>query len=321
MKSNDCSVLFHPWKRCESHFVKIAERKEINDKDATQLTAFLKHIGWVDYSSQLAQIGRDFYHNKYIENNEKEANLILSESLRASKPVVRICSVFWGNTNITRDNIYRLLLLNRMIPEDTKPTNIASYLMFLNSCNILRYSKKTNNITIGYNPRTESPENTEIIIAPTTPYSNIKCLWECIRKCKEHIHWIDKHFSTKGLEPLSDELDGNIVKEVKILLGNRSNINYEKLRRDFKRFSEEMGNRGIKADCRVICDSQLLGNIHGRWILGKNIYFNIPPINSIYKGQFDEIKETKNIPPLDNWWKKALDIINNWEQIEPTIKK
>ncbi len=91
--------------------------------------------------------------------------------------------------------------------------------------------------------------------------------------------------------------------------------------RDFKRFYKEMKNRGINAECRVICDKNLLGKIHARWILGKNLCYNIPPVNSIYKGQFDEFKQTNNIPPFDTWWAQAFDIVGDWSKIEPAIKK
>ena len=323
MKNDKKRILLHPWKNCEKHFLNLVEGKKADDIGGRAFAGFLREIQFLDESRNLTPKGQEYYHKKYIENNEDEATSILSDSLKASEPVVLITSVLWGCQGVSKHNIWRLLHLRGMIPTDTKPEDLRSYLMLLNRCNILDYSKKTNQITLKYNPRTETPRKTETrIIAPTTPYSNIRNLWECIRRCKEFLYWVDKHFSAKGLEPLAEELDGNAVKNVRMLLGNRANIDYERLRRDFKKFSAEMQGRGVKAECRVICDNKLLGDIHGRWIMGKDVCFNVPPINSIYKGQFDEIKLGENIQPLFiKWWAQALDIINDWQRIQPTLKK
>ena len=76
-----------------------------------------------------------------------------------------------------------------------------------------------------------------------------------------------------------------------------------------------MTNRGIESSCRIIIDKKLIGKIHGRWILSKKICYNIPPINSIYMGQYDEIKPSNNRPPFDIWWKEGKDLIEDWNDI------
>jgi hypothetical protein len=102
-------------------------------------------------------------------------------------------------------------------------------------------------------------------------------------------------------------------KEIKILSG-ANNIN-NKLKKDFVRLKEELKNRGINMEFRVICDDNLLKEIHVRWIISSDICFNIPPVNSIYQGQYDEIMETRNTLPFEEWWKQAEDLLTNWDKI------
>jgi len=321
MTSQNKSILLQPWKRCEQYFKGLVEGKEASSQKSGELGDFLKGIGFINDSMELTERGRNYYVKKFVENKEDQAKQILADSVKVSEPVLLLCSVLWGNQNVTSQNIWRLLLLKEMIPKKTKTKDIGSYLMLLNSCGILKYSKRNSQILVTYNPRRDSEGKTaKTIIAPTTPYSNIRALEDCIRKCEDYVYWFDKHFSAIGLELLSDELDANKISELRILLGNIANIDYDKLRRNFKRFSEEMKNRGIKAECRVICDKELMRQIHGRWLISKEICFKLPPVNSIYQGQFDEIVETGVPPPFNDWWKEAYDLIADWQKIEPTLR-
>ena len=77
-----------------------------------------------------------------------------------------------------------------------------------------------------------------------------------------------------------------------------------------------MSKRGIKAELRVIDNKELLNTIHDRWIISENVCYNLPPINTIYQGQYAEIKITKNIPPFDNWWTSSHDILLEWQEIK-----
>jgi len=322
MKSQNKSVLLQPWKRCEQYFKGLVEGKEVNSQESGELGEFLKNIEFINDSMELTERGHNYYMKKFVENKEGEAKQILAESLKASDPVLLVCSVLWGNQNVTSENIWRLLLLKEMIPKKTKVTDLGSYLMLLNGCGILKYNKKKSQILVTHNPRKESTVKVaKTVIAPTTPYSNIRALEDCIRKCADYVYWFDKHFSSIGLELLSDELEANKISELRILLGNNASIDYDKLRHKFKRFSEEMKNRGIKAECRVICDKQLLRQIHGRWLISKEICFNLPPVNSIYQGQYDEIVETNKPTGFSDWWKEAHNIETDWQKIEQSIKE
>lgn len=80
-----------------------------------------------------------------------------------------------------------------------------------------------------------------------------------------------------------------------------------------------MENKGVNCELRVIIDSKLKSSIHDRWILSKNKNFNIPSPDIISRGQYSEIKETKNKPPFDDWWSNSKDIINEWNSISDLL--
>ncbi|MDE1868029.1 MAG: hypothetical protein KGI08_10020, partial [Thaumarchaeota archaeon] len=152
------------------------------------------------------------------------------------------------------------------------------------------------------------------LITPEQPFSNRVAFWNTIKSCDSYIYWVDKYFSKEGLELLSQSLDTNKTKTVKIIISVEKAD--EKLRSLFKDFREEMKNKNTICELRVITDSKLKSSIHDRWILSKNSCFNIPSPDTVARGQYSEIKATENRPPFDDWWTRSLDIINNWNEIQ-----
>lgn len=308
------------WKESEELIQIIAEKKKIEKKQQSENLSFLKEIRILDEKLQLTQIGYEFYKEKFILFNEKEALNIISSLLTEYKPVIVICSLLWGFPNLNKESIHRVLLTSNSIDKNTRSEDLSNFIMLLNKCNILKYSKKLNLIRIVFNPKSVDIDSHKgSFISPETPFSNIKNFKQIIRSCKKFIYWVDKHFSGRGLELLIDELDGNIVSEVKILLSKNSNINFDRFRKDFKRFKAELKNKKISSNCRIILDKDVVNDIHGRWIISEKSTFNIPPINSILKGQYDEFLETKEILPFDKWWNVSEDIINDWNNIQKSL--
>jgi len=209
------------------------------------------------------------------------------------------------------------LLLEEYIDNRFKEQDLGAYLMLLNQCGIIRYNKKNNLITIIYNPKTLegfSRVPTKFL-SPETPFSNVRHFKEVLRSSNDFIHWFDKYFSSKGLEPLIDEADGTKVNEIKILGGLFSGKINERLRDDCVRLTAELKSRQIKFEMRILCDRQIFDKIHDRWVLSKDSVYNIPPIDAIFRGQYSEVKETTNRPPFKEWWSQSYDIITQWNEI------
>lgn len=310
------------WSRCEEMINSIgmknieSVRKKIGNEKWENLTYFLEELGFIG-DNNFTDVGEEYYKSKYIKNDEEFAQKILFNTLIKYPPTQVICQILWGRPNLTRKNIYRLLVLKEFINSNTfKEETLGGYLMLLNSVKVINYNKKTNAIRIQFNPgNVEIPSLDTIFLSPDTPYSNVKKLREIIRVSSKYIYWFDKQFSSIGFDPLIDEVDGNNVNEIKILTSIQGNSINSKLKSEFERFNEEMKNREVETELRVICDKELYNSIHDRWLISKKIIYNIPPVNTIYRGQFSEFKKTENEPPFEDWWAKGLDLVKQWQEI------
>jgi hypothetical protein len=288
---------------------------KIGKSPSENIILFLTDLGFIK-NKELTDLGSEYFKYKFIFNDDDASNKILTNIIKEYDPTQAICQVLWGRPKLKRMNVYKLLVHQEYINSSYfKEDELGSFLMLLNKCDILKYNKKNNDINIIFNPRTgSSKELVTRFLTPELAYSNLRNLWEVLRNCKNYIHWFDKHFSPKGIESLIDEADGTKINEIKILTGIGS-TNLEKLRRDFIRFESEIKLRHINSEIRVIFDKNLLNDIHDRWIISQNDCYNVPPVNSIYMGQYSEIVKTSNRPPFNDWWDKGLDIVNNWNEL------
>ena len=83
----------------------------------------------------------------------------------------------------------------------------------------------------------------------------------------------------------------------------------EDFRKLFKDLREELKNKGITFEIRVITDSKIKGAIHDRWILSESVNYNVTSPDIMARGQYSEILATFNRPPFDEWWNSSKDII------------
>lgn len=164
----------------------------------------------------------------------------------------------------------------------------------------------------------EGPPQYPSMISPETPFSNKMAYLNMIKSCEGHIYWVDKYFSGKGLEYLTQAVDGKKVKKIRILVSVEKAD--ERLRDLFKDFRDEMRHKKVSSKLRVIIDSKLKSSIHDRWVLSKSNCFNIPSPDVVARDQYSEIKSTENKPPFRTWWNKALDIIRDWDEIQKSRK-
>ncbi len=144
------------------------------------------------------------------------------------------------------------------------------------------------------------------LLSPKTPFSNKKAIRDIITFCQDYIYWVDKYFSRAGLDLLAESLDNKKVKDIRILmLPEKVNEKFLSLYSDFKK---EFKNYGIKCKLRLITDKKLKADIHDRWIISKNLCYNMPSTDTMARGQFSEVKRTKNFPPFNLWWRKSKDV-------------
>lgn len=300
------------------------EEKYIKNLSSRGKLYFLMATGLIEEKNKsieklfiLSKAGNDYFDAKFVLNNDKKADQILKKQLFNYEPVQVICQILWGKKNLNKESIYNLLSSRDHIdPKIFKLDDLGSFLMLLNKFDMIKYSKKNNTIVILYNPEIEAqaPDFNEYYIDKGKPYSNLLHFKKCIRACKQYIWWFEKHFSKKIFEIIVEEADAAKVEEIKLLFGT-VHIN-ENVRSEYRRLKSELDGRGIKTEFKVICDKNILHNIHGRWITAKNVCFKIPPINTILQGQADEISKTENRPEFEQWWEEGKDIITEWNEIQ-----
>jgi hypothetical protein len=193
------------------------------------------------------------------------------------------------------------LLARHGLADPTQVTEFRAFLQRLNDLDIVAYSKKAQTVRITTPvPVEEETEPTVRVIERDRPYSNVVALRRTLRACSDHIWWVDAHFSRKGLEPLTDEADATRVTEIHILSGP-AQVGAE-TGSDFKRFQKEMATLGIEAEWRVIERSDQ--EFHDRFIVTKGKAWNVPPVNTLYKGDYSEITAT-TAPPFETWWARG----------------
>lgn len=148
---------------------------------------------------------------------------------------------------------------------------------------------------------------------PHTPYTNIRIIRNAIESCRDYVYWIDKYFAASDLDILTDGIENVDLREVKILISLKSAN--EKMRSNFVRFREEMRNRNMICEMRAVVDPKIYGKYHDRWLLSSNVNFNLMSGEIAKRGQYAEIKQTKNRPPFNDWWQCSLDIVSNWNDV------
>lgn len=62
--------------------------------------------------------------------------------------------------------------------------------------------------------------------------------------------------------------------------------------------------------------SKIYGEYHDRWLISRNINYNLMSGDVAKRGQYAEIKITQNRPPFNEWWQNSLDILVSWDEIK-----
>jgi hypothetical protein len=115
------------------------------------------------------------------------------------------------------------------------------------------------------------------------------------------VWWADPHFGRRALEELVDELDTAAVSELRILSGDDAGVVGAKAQKDFAAFQQEMAAKGVPAEWRV--DSQR--DWHDRWLVDDKNATNMPPVNTLFKGDYSEMLPSSQRPPLETWWSRS----------------
>lgn len=272
---------------------------------------FLERINFVE-NGRVSDVGMRYLDSKFIYDRDDHADILRHEVLNL-KEIRELCQSFYGQQT-EREKVERFFRTKTDVSDSRE---VGRILNLLNSLNIVSYSKRTGSVQFNEVDQVEKQDQDSYRVTHRTPYSNIKRLRRAIRTCEGDLLWVAKHFSKKGLEPLSDEVTGDRFTSARVLCGP-DNVTH-KTRSDFERFEEEMGNRGVDAELRVMTNGEHLGKLHDRYILSDGSSWNVPPVNSLYRNQEADLHKVTEDISFDEWWHDAADIISDWNEIQTHI--
>lgn len=265
--------------------------EEIVENKAIQIESydFFMDINFIE-EGILTLKAKEYYELRFVLDNIEETDLIIQEYLLNNAIVNLIVQVFYGRGNINKLQICNLLNLHHISKEPITEESISSLIVLLNKYSILTYDRKKRIVYVNEKLPRKNLTIKEYFIEPSTPFSNIYNLRKAIRACKGDIYWIDKHFRKEGLEMIIDGLSSTEVKTVTIISGT-DNLT-QSAKADFLRLHDELKDRNIIADWRIIDDGDF--KWHDRWLISDTNCFNIPPVLALIRGQRSEIIKTES---------------------------
>ena len=319
-KNNKYIIPNLPWKYFDELILAIGNG-ESKIKNYTNEIKFLESIDFVNTASitcgtlttsikelttPLTSRGKEYYIQMFIKNNEVEAKKILSEALKLHPAIILISQILSGSKNIKRINIYNLLKHHNFDFDFPKEVELNNFLEILKFGNIIFYNKNTRDVKVLWQQEAESLSAHQFI-SSDTPFSNIKRLKDIIKSLKGTVYWIDKHFDKKAFDILVDSVDASKISNFIIISGEANKT--QSAVNEFLKLKGELHNKGTNIEWKIITDQNILSSFHDRWLCDSKDAWNIPPVNSIFKGQESEMLRTSNKPNINKLLTHAMTIV------------
>jgi hypothetical protein len=257
---------------------------------------------------ELTEAGRALFKLAWVLRKSKDAEQALGSALRQLTPMQVIEQELRGLGPIPEEGVLDLLKQHRAVPKDWELSRIRPMLRWFSSVSVIAYSYKLKTIrSLASAPDAALAGEVQAIasmVSPKTPYLNVVRLRRILRQLRGVVWWADPHFGARALEELAEELDFNVVTEVRIISGDADNVISDKSAKDYARFKAEMANKSVITEWRV--DDRKTRDWHDRWLADSNSAWNVPPINTLLKNDYCEISPASERPPLDQWWQRSL---------------
>lgn len=278
----------------------VAFEDELADADADVVVA----LGFVD-DGELTPTGRAFEEATWVYDDEDSAAQLFRDALLGLSATQALLQGLHGRGPVSFAGAHHFMARHGLAARDDQ-TTLRSFLVVLNAAQIVAYSNKMQTIrTLA--PLPEERTTNLRVVEPERPYSNVLALRETLRACEGYVWWAEVHLDRKALEPLVYEADGTRISEIRLLSGP-ANATAD-THKDMKRFTAEVKSLGISAEWRVVPKRDL--DWHDRFILGRNQTWNVPPVNTLHKGDYSELARTRRRPPFETWWGRGV-ILADW---------
>jgi hypothetical protein len=240
-----------------------------------------------------------------VYGHKEVATGLLRDGLLELPATQALVQALHGRGNVSVGGALHVLAKLKLADPDDA-TAFRRFLQTLNDLGIVAYSSKFQTVRIVAEvpvaPIADEAEPAVRIVTPDRPYQNVRHLMETLRACKEFIWWAEPHFTKKMLEPLHDEADATKVTTIRLLTGPAQSASDTN---EVRRFAAEMKSLGIAVEWRTVETRDR--DWHDRYIVTRGKAWNVPPTNTLYKGDYSEIVAT-DAPPFETWWKEATPV-------------
>jgi hypothetical protein len=260
--------------------------------------------GLVD-GGQLTPAGDELYRTAWVFKDEPAAKKMLGQAMRSTLPVQVMDQELRNFPAISDEGVLNLLKRHGVVSPHFTIENARRGFRVLNECGVIAFSTKVK--TVRFIPddadAAKAGETPDLaaMISPRTPFSNLARLRRVLRTLEGEVTWADPHFSVKAFEELVDELDPTRVKSFRIISGRQADLTPKSFS-DYERFRKELAAKGITVEWRVDENQR---DWHDRWLVHSGGSLNMPPINTLFKGDYSEIYPSAQLPPVQEWWDRS----------------
>ncbi len=239
------------------------------------------------------------YEGYFVYGQPEHAHEVHREAMLRQRVTQALIQGLHGRGTVAFEGVLHFLARHRLARLD-EPTPVRSFLTILNRADIVVWSAKMQTVRVVVELPEPSPEFEAVVrvIEKDRPFSNVMHLGQMLRSCEDYIWWAEPHLPRKVLESLVLEADRAKVSRIKLVYSPRDVD--DATRTDWKRFRTEMQALGITSEWRI-AEPGTLG-LHDRYIIGRRQLWNVPPVNSVHKGDYAEAFRTPNRPPFAQWW-------------------
>jgi len=257
-------------------------------------------------NGKLTKDGQTLFRQAWVLKKSDDAYQAMVERLRSLVPIQVVEQELRGYGAVPDDGVLELLRLHRVAPADDSVAAVRVMLKWLSKAGIAIYSNKFKTVRVlpldAESAAAGETRALPALISPRTPFSNLVRLRNILRLQKGVVWWADPHFNARALEELVDAIDQGSVSELRIISGTQA-VN-DKGKKDFAKFQVEMDAKGVATEWRV--DDQR--DWHDRWLVDDDGAYNMPPVNTLFKGDYSEMLPTDARPPLDEWWSRSAPL-------------
>jgi hypothetical protein len=264
-------------------------------------------MGFCDEYYRMTSEGRAYLEASEVKADRPGARAILGDALKRSSAARLVCGVLRGSSSAGVTNVTALLRLHgwRCRGQATEGTAVYHFLNLLSEAGLASYSRKLDRLRVIWSPDEETEPQGAAFISPSTPFSNIRRARQLVASLKGHVFWVDKHFDAKAFDVICDAAAAPRITQFTIISGPEHCTS--KAKGEYGRLRQEMQSRGVSLEWRIV-DGATMPTFHDRWILDGDQCWNVPPVNTIFKGQASEMLRSQSRPDIDAYLRGSASV-------------